>query len=67
MAVATMPVYEYESDLRSGEHSLRSSENNARKNSDLYGILTHPYSFLSSQFTYMIFIYLQPFIHDFTG
>ena len=38
MAVATMPVYEYESDLRSGEHSLRSSENNARKKSGLYEI-----------------------------
>ena len=31
---------EYESDLRSNEHYLNSSENKAWKNSDLYGICT---------------------------
>ena len=58
MAAATMLMYEYESDLRSNEHYLGSSENKARKNSGPYGIWTHAYSFLSPQFTYMIFIYL---------
>ena len=51
MAAATMLMYEYESDLRSNEHYLGSSENKARKNSGPYGIWTHAYSFLSSQFT----------------
>ena len=62
MAAATMLMYEYESDLRSNEHYLSSSENKARKNSGPYGIWTHAYSFLSPQFTYMIFIYLQSFM-----
>ena len=62
MAAATMLMYEYESDLRSNEHYLGSSENKARKNSGPYGIWTHAYSFLSPQFTYMIFIYLQSFM-----
>ena len=51
MAAATMLMYEYESDLRSNEHYLSSSENKARKNSGPYGIWTHAYSFLSPQFT----------------
>ena len=62
MAAATMLMYEYESDLRSNEHYLGSSENKARKNSGPYGIWTHAYSFFSPQFTYMIFIYLQSFM-----
>ena len=62
MAAATMLMYEYESDLRSNEHYLGSSENKARKNSGPYGIWTHAYSFLSPQFTYIIFIYLQSFM-----
>ena len=62
MASATMLMYEYESDLRSNEHYLGSSENKARKNSGPYGIWTHAYSFLSPQFTYIIFIYLQSFM-----
>ena len=62
MAAATMLMYEYESDLRSNEHYLGSSENKARKNSGPYGIWTQAYSFLSPQFTYMIFIYLQSFM-----
>ena len=58
-----------ESDLRSNERYLSSSENKALKNSGLYGIWTHdfhdtgavlfhhlPYSRLYPQFTYMIFI-----------
>ena len=51
MAAATMLMYEYESDLRSNEHYLSSSENKARKNSSPYGNWTHAYSFLSPQFT----------------
>ena len=62
MAAATIWMYEYESDLRSNEHYLGSSENKARKNSGPYGIWTHAYSFLSPQFTYIIFIYLQSFM-----
>ena len=58
MAAAAISMYEYESDLRSNEHHLSSSENKAGKNSGLYGIWTRPYSFISLQFTYMIFIYL---------
>ena len=38
MAAAIMLMYEYESDLRSNEHYLGSSENKALKNSGPYGI-----------------------------
>ena len=62
MAAATMLMYEYESDLRSNVHYLGSCENKAqkkkKKKTGPYGIWTHAYSFLSPQFTYMIFIYL---------
>ena len=45
---------EYGSDLRSYEHYLSSSENKAWKK-----------IFLQPQFIYMIFLYLQSFIHPF--
>ena len=38
MAAAAISMYEYESDLRSNEHHLSSSENKAGKNSGLCGI-----------------------------
>ena len=58
MAAATMLMYEYESDLRSNEHYLGSSENKARKfQARTEFELMHIHFFLRSSHIWFSYIY----------
>ena len=68
MAAATMSMYEYESDLRSNEHQLSSSKNEARKKFRLVRDLNSP-TFISFSavhiYDFHSFIVIYSSLHGF--